>query len=150
MSERGIVWCVITNQNAKSQGSNLCAQPLQETKTAVGSLQYKHVASGAPVEPSPVMLEKPDLAWECCSHPSQGKPPQHSKPQPLPHQGPGSPKVKADDSQGMDAQQMRVWLGRAYPNTLTQLPSPRATLRVANSCNFTASLAILCFFFKAW
>lgn len=62
------------------------------------------------------------------------------------HQGPGSPKVKPDDSQEMDAQQMRLWLSQAHPNTPTQLPSPGATLRVANSYNFTVYLAILAIF----
>lgn len=98
-----------------------------------------------PGEPSPAMLEKTDPAWKCCSHPSQGKAP-HTQSQSLcQHQGPGSSKVKPDDSQETDPQQMREGLSQAYPNTPTQQPSSGATIRAANS-DFTASLAILAVF----
>lgn len=55
---------------------------------------YKPATSGGPPEPSPVMLEKTDSAWKCCSHASQGKSPQHWKPEPLP-----APRTRLTQSQ---------------------------------------------------
>lgn len=100
MSERDILWCVITNQNAKSQGSNLCARldslfrkpKLVLVHCSIHS--YKPAAPGGPTELSPLTLEKPVLAWERCSRSSQGKPHQHSKPKPLP-----APRTRFSQSQ---------------------------------------------------
>lgn len=85
MSERDTLWCAITNQNVKSQGSNLYARLhslFRKPKLLLVHCNihsYKPATSGGPAEPSLAMLENPDPGWKCSSHPSQGKPPQNSK-----------------------------------------------------------------------
>lgn len=94
-------YTLVCHNKPKCQISRLqfysLAQPLQETKTAAGYCNvhgYKLATSGEPSKPSPVMLEKTDPAWKCSSNPSQGKSPQHPKPEPLP-----APRTRFSQSQ---------------------------------------------------
>lgn len=152
MSERNTLWCVITNQNTKSQGSNL-HERLHSLfrKPEMWAVRCnihgsKPATSGGPAEHPQWCQRSLTLPGNVAdilhkvSHPST-----HSQSL-CQHQGPGSAEVKPDDSQEMDAQQMKLWLSQAYPNTPTHLPPPGAKLRVANSCSFTACRAILAVF----
>lgn len=139
------------NLRAPAQEQELQHSPSSESELMLvhrNILGYKPAASGGPAELSPVMSEKPGPAWEqgaltaAISRHATLVPTNHSPPR---HQGPGSPKAQPDNHQ-----KWMLRLHQAYCNTPTQLPSPGATRRVADSCDFIASLAILAIFLKAW
>lgn len=140
----------MSSLRAPAQERELQHSPSRNSKLKLvhcNILGYKLAASGGLAELSPVMSEKPGPAWEQgVLEPSQGKPPQCPRARAF---ADAKDQALLKSSQVIHEKWILNRLRRVYHNTPAQLPSPGAMLRVANSYDFRASLAILAIFLKA-